>query len=77
MTNEEPIICLGIESTAHTLGIGIVDSRGKIYANIKSSYLPPEGSGIHPREAARHHSAKAAQLITQALTESKLSPHDL
>ena len=48
-------IILGIESTAHTAGVGIINSEGKILSNQRSMYIPEEG-GIHPREAARHHS---------------------
>lgn len=43
---------LGIESTAHTLGIGVVD-EDEILANVKSMYSPEEG-GIHPRKSAEH-----------------------
>ncbi|NHJ47631.1 MAG: N(6)-L-threonylcarbamoyladenine synthase Kae1 [Asgard group archaeon] len=77
MPNKTPLICLGIESTAHTLGVGIIDSSGKIYTDQRSSYIPPEGSGIHPREAARHHSSTASKLIKKALEESNLNPDDL
>lgn len=77
MPKESPVICLGIESTAHTLGIGIIDSTGKIYADSRSSYIPPEGAGIHPREAARHHSMVASKLIRDILKESKLPPNDI
>ena len=48
------MLCIGLEGTAHTLGIGVIDSDGKIYANIRSEYVPKSG-GIHPREAAQHH----------------------
>ena len=77
MDQQKPIICLGFESTAHTFGVGIVDSDGKIYSDKKSSYMPSVGGGIHPREAARHHSNIASELITQALEESNLSSKDL
>ena len=77
MPEEDFIISLGIESTAHTLGIGIIDSNGKEYCDVKSSYMPPFGEGIHPREAARHHSNKASFLIKEALKEAKLKPTDL
>ncbi|HDD56490.1 MAG TPA: UGMP family protein, partial [Nitrososphaeria archaeon] len=43
---EEKIV-LGIESTAHTLGFGIVSTTGKILANVNYVYKPKEG-GIHP-----------------------------
>jgi len=77
MSREKPIICLGIESTAHTFGVGIVDSQGKIYTDVRSSYMPPIGGGIHPREAARHHSSNAPNLIDQALEEANLISKDL
>ncbi|NHJ39751.1 MAG: tRNA (adenosine(37)-N6)-threonylcarbamoyltransferase complex transferase subunit TsaD, partial [Asgard group archaeon] len=77
MPNKATMICLGIESTAHTFGAGIIDSNGKIYADSRSSYIPPEGAGIHPREAARHHSEVASKLIKDLLKESKLLAKDL
>ncbi len=48
------MICLGIESTAHTFGIGIVDDKGNILANIKNMYIPPTGWGIEPAKAKEH-----------------------
>ena len=75
-TNAE-LICLGIESTAHTFGVGIANGSGKVLADCRSSYLPPVGKGIHPREAARHHSDVASKLINEALNEAKLTSKDL
>jgi len=69
----EKMLCLGIEGTAHTFGIGIADSEGKVLANKKDSYIPPQGMGIHPREAARHHSEIAHKLLTGALKEAGIS----
>ncbi|MBW6462041.1 MAG: bifunctional N(6)-L-threonylcarbamoyladenine synthase/serine/threonine protein kinase [DPANN group archaeon] len=69
------MICLGIESTAHTLGIGIVDSNGNILANEKKSFFPDEG--IHPREAAVHHTNHAVELVAAALLTAKISVHDI
>ena len=43
------MITLGIEGTAHTLGVGIVDSERKVLANVLDMYRPPEG-GLHPRD---------------------------
>lgn len=71
------LISLGIESTAHTFGVGIIDSSGKVLADCRSSYLPPIGQGIHPREAARHHSDVASKLINEALVQAKLTSKDL
>ena len=45
---------LGIESTAHTLSFGLVDSDGTPYPASSDTVRPDKG-GIHPREAADHH----------------------
>lgn len=65
------VIVLGIESTAHTFGCGIVDSEGRILANVNDTYIPAKG-GIHPRESAQHHSDVAPQVIKKALIEAGL-----
>ena len=57
-------IILGIESTAHTFGIGIV--KGKtILANIKKAYTTEKG-GIIPIEAAKHHAQYKQEEIGRA-----------
>ncbi len=56
---------LGIEGTAHTLGVGIVNGSGTVLANIIRSY--PAEEGIHPREAANHHAANVVDSISEAL----------
>ncbi|MEM0241032.1 MAG: tRNA (adenosine(37)-N6)-threonylcarbamoyltransferase complex transferase subunit TsaD, partial [Candidatus Nezhaarchaeales archaeon] len=66
------VVVLGIESTAHTFGCGIVDSSGNILANVNNTYIPAKG-GIHPRESAQHHSDVAPRVIRTALSEAKLS----
>lgn len=66
---------LGIESTAHTFGAGIVDESG-VLANQKAMYEPEEG-GIHPREAAEHHYAHARETVNNALSEAGLGWADL
>ena len=66
------MICLGIESTAHTFGIGLVSSNGKIIVDINDTYQPPPGKGIHPREAAQHHCEVAPKVLKQALQKSKI-----
>ncbi|TRZ55259.1 N(6)-L-threonylcarbamoyladenine synthase Kae1 [archaeon] len=71
------MICLGIESTAHTFGIGIVNGSGKILANAKDIYKPNEGYGIIPMEAAKHHSAVACDVLKKALDEAKIKPEDV
>ena len=70
-------LCLGIESTAHTFGASIVDSKGQVITNVNSSYRLPSGVGIHPRKAAEHHGVHAFQVVREALAasgESFLAP---
>tara|TARA_B100000686_G_scaffold113397_1_gene121051 strand:+ start:2991 stop:3971 length:981 start_codon:yes stop_codon:yes gene_type:complete len=69
-------IVIGIESTAHTAGVGIITSEGEILSNQRSVYIPEEG-GIHPREAANHHSINLPGLFKAALEEAKLQPKDI
>ncbi|MBE6525585.1 MAG: bifunctional N(6)-L-threonylcarbamoyladenine synthase/serine/threonine protein kinase [Thermoplasmata archaeon] len=70
------MITLGIEGTAHTLGVGIVDSEEKVLANVLDMYRPPEG-GLHPREAANHHADVVTSLILKALDEAQVSMKDI
>jgi universal protein Kae1 len=75
------MICLGIESTAHTFGIGIVShSRkegGKVLANVWDMYRPTEGWGIKPQEAATHHRKSSQDILTKALSQAGLSLKDM
>ncbi len=66
---------LGIESTAHTLGIGIVDGE-EVQANIKEMYEPEEG-GIHPRKAAEQHYQNADDLLRSATADARLELEEL
>lgn len=70
---------LGIESTSHTFGIGIVelrDDKPVILANEKACYVPEKG-GIHPREASIHHTREAANVLTRALEKADLKITDI
>ena len=55
---------LGIETTAHTFGVGIVKD-GKILANARDMYKPEKG-GIIPLESAKHHEAVAQKGPSQS-----------
>lgn len=74
-------ICLGIESTAHTFGVSIISTKKKgnpeVLSDIRRIHRPPEGKGIHPREASRHHVQNAASAVTEALKEAKISLNDI
>jgi N6-L-threonylcarbamoyladenine synthase len=68
--------CLGIEGTAHTVGVGIVDHEGNVLANEIDMYKPAEG-GIHPREAANHHAEALVPMVRQAIERSGLRFKDI
>jgi len=65
------MICLGIESTAHTFGIGIVESK-KMLANAKDSYTTEKG-GIIPVAAAEHHKKVKEEVLNNALKSAGIS----
>jgi len=65
------MICLGIESTAHSLGIGIVSNDGRVLANEKSVFTTEKG-GIHPRKAAEHHLLMYELVLDRALKAAKI-----
>ncbi len=58
-------VVLGIESTAHTFGVGIASLDGSILIDYSDQFLPKSG-GIHPREASEHHSKVASKIIAKA-----------
>jgi len=70
------MICLGIESTAHTFGCGIVDDKGRIYANVTDAYKTESG-GIHPSEAKLHHENVKDKVVEDALKISNLKIEDI
>lgn len=67
---------MGIESTAHTFGVGLVDGEGSILANTWSSYKSSTG-GMKPHELAEHHLNEAAEVIEAALDKAGLSLSDV
>jgi len=71
------LLCLGIEGTAHTLGMGLVDSGGRILANVRHSYIPPPGKGIHPRDASQHHSEISGKALQETLRQAKIDPSEI
>ena len=71
------MICLGIESTAHTFGAGISNDRGKILANERSTYRPKKGWGIIPMEAGKHHKKVRDKVLNNALKKAELDMKDV
>lgn len=68
------MLCLGIEGTAHTIGIGIA-KNDSIIANAVEVYHPKDG--IHPREAANHHAKNILTVLKAALNEAEIELYDL
>lgn len=71
------MLCLGIESTAHTFGCSIVDSKGKVLSDVRDLYKAPEGQGIHPREASRHHMEVSSDVLRQSLESAGVAIKDV
>jgi len=70
------MIVLGLEGTAHTLGVGIVDGGFKPLADLRNPYTPESG-GIHPRDASQHMSSVMGETLGRALLEAGLKMPDI
>lgn len=70
------MISLGIEGTAHTFGIGIAKDE-KILANERDMYRPPDGWGIHPDEAKKHHLQLKEEILEKALSKAKIGMNNV
>ena len=73
------MISLGLEGTAHTAGVAIVeeiDGKCNVLSNISSMYRPARG-GIHPREAANHHADVFPELIKKAIEKANVDFNDI
>ncbi len=73
------MICLGIEGTAHSIGIGIVKDDNRlcnVLSNNIKTYIPEKG-GIHPREAANHHAKYISDLIKDSVYKTGLDFSDI
>jgi tRNA A37 threonylcarbamoyltransferase TsaD len=66
---------LGIECTAHTFGVGIVQN-GKILSNVKDSYAPKKG-GIIPRDSATHHREVSEKIYSESLEKSGINENKI
>ena len=69
------MICLGIEGTAHTFGIGIVKDED-ILSNSKDIYKPEKG-GIHPLEAREHHERVKEEILKASLNKVGIALSDI
>lgn len=68
------MIVLGIETTAHTFGVGLTDGK-RILSNEKDVYKAK--AGIIPVEAAKHHREKADEILGKALEKAGVFLEDV
>ena len=66
---------VGIECTAHTFGVGIVNKR-KILANVRDMYKPLTG-GIVPMDSAKHHNDVSERVWNDAFGKAGISEEDI
>ena len=69
------LICLGIESTAHTFGVGIIQDK-KVLADVRDMYTTEKG-GIIPKDCAIHHKKIKDEILKKALDQAKLNMEDI
>jgi len=69
-------LTLGIESTAHTWSVGIVDFSGKVLSLVNDMFIPEKG-GIHPILVREQHLNNFMGIINKALEDASVSIKDI
>ncbi len=70
------MMVLGIESTAHTLSVGITKD-GRVLSNAMDIYKPPKDEGLIPRKLADHHADVFSTVLENALKDAKVKMKDV
>jgi N6-L-threonylcarbamoyladenine synthase len=68
-------IIIGIESTAHTFGVGVVRD-GMVFSNQRSMYTTETG-GIIPMDSAKHHREVAEEVYSKAIDEAGIKEEEI
>jgi N6-L-threonylcarbamoyladenine synthase len=68
-------IILGIESTAHTFGIGVVEN-GKVLSNVKRSFSSESG-GMIPVEVAKFHADNKNEIYFEGIDTAGIKEKDI
>jgi len=68
------VIVLGIESTAHTIGIGVYDGKRLTH---KRHVYRAKGEGMIPRKLGDHHQQWFSRILKDTLDERELKPTDI
>jgi N6-L-threonylcarbamoyladenine synthase/protein kinase Bud32 len=69
-------ICIGIESTAHTFGVGIIDFEGKVFSIVNDTFIPEKG-GLHPVMVKEQHLNNFMETIQKSLSQASLTIKDI
>jgi N6-L-threonylcarbamoyladenine synthase len=73
------LLCLGIETTAHTFGASVVEYKGgkfSVLSNVRDMYKTEKG-GLVPVQLSEHHVDCFDKVIIEALEKSSKSIHDI
>src|SRR3989344_6191284 len=70
------MVCLRIESTAHTLGIGVINSNREVLANEKSTFTTETG-GIKPGKVTEHHILMYDFVLKRAIEKANIKLKDI
>jgi universal protein Kae1 len=71
------MIVLGVEGTAHTMGVGIVEDTSRVLSDVRKTFQPPEGAGIHPRDAAQFLGENMNNVVEEAISKAGISFKDI
>ena len=69
------MLTLGIESSAHTFGVGVVDN-GNVLSNEKAMYSIGT-SGMIPKKVAEHHIQNANSVVQRALEKAAVGINEI
>ncbi|NVM45938.1 MAG: bifunctional N(6)-L-threonylcarbamoyladenine synthase/serine/threonine protein kinase [Candidatus Lokiarchaeota archaeon] len=69
-------LALGIESTAHTWSVGIIDFSGNVIGLANDMFIPAKG-GLHPVLVREQHLNNFMGIINKALSEASISIRDI
>ena len=70
------MICLGIESTAHTFSASVVTGKKEILSDIREVYTTEKG-GMIPYEVAKHHERVCDRVVREAIENAHVKKIDL
>ena len=69
-------IALGIESTAHTWSVGIIDFEGTVLSLVNNMYIPTKG-GLHPAAVKEHHLNNFHKVLLKALHDAEIGLNNI